>query len=187
MLSPAFAPAVDVGSFEYLAPVFISDQGWAINERGEQAIPCQYEEITSTKACGNHFLYVVHEGSYNYLFNEEWECIHRGARSYTFFENEALIAVERTYASYGAMDLSGELVIDYSYSSIETLADDNGLELATEKKGNPAVVDEKNELFIVYDETYIKVDSKWRLISIGDGGDDGECGFQSFDFKSCYF
>lgn len=206
LLHPAFAPAVDVGSFEYLAPVFISDQGWGfINERGEQVIPCQYEEITSTKACGNHFFYVVNEGSYNYLFNEEGECIHRGARSYTFFENEALIAVERTYASYGAIDLSGELVIDYGYSSIEALADDNGLELPTQKEGNPTAVDEKNELFIMYDEAlssdyladaegnviippnrwmitfgedqnYIKVDSKWGLISIGDGGYDGECG-----------
>lgn len=73
-----------------------------------------------------------------------------GARSYTFFENEALIAVERTYASYGAIDLSGELVINYEALSSDYLAD---------AEGNVIIPPNRWMITFGEDQNYIKVDS----------------------------
>lgn len=197
IIRPDFAPAYDVASYEYLAPVLTEGQGWGfINERGELVILCQYEEIVQTKACQDAFLYVVSEDGDQYLLNESGECVHNGARSYTFFDGGDLIAVEKSFQNYKLIDPSGELVSGDTYHSIEDIEADYGLTEQVDNGYQTFHSDQKQELQILYDEdlesdyltdkagnilippdgwqlsfcsdpNYIKADTGWGLINAG--------------------
>lgn len=131
-------------AFSYIAPVKKAYSTGYINERGEEVIPCLFDEIIDEKAYKDTYLIVGYDFNETgkYLLNERGEVLADEYDSYTLLDESEYVIVEKHEHDFwkcGGLDTRGNLVIPMKYNDMKELSKAEGIDISRSEEEEEAI------------------------------------------------